>query len=57
MGSTVSRHKRYFLPSTVKIVSKYFKSQAFSVDIHEMPAPEESLNWRNQFSCSQKDCF
>ena len=30
MGLTVSRHKRYFLPSTVKIVSKYFKSHFLS---------------------------
>ena len=30
MGLTVSRHKRYFLPSTVKIVSKYFKSHLLS---------------------------
>ena len=33
---------------------KKFNSHSFSNDLHDLQAPEESLNWKNQFPCSQK---
>ena len=30
---------------------------SISTDFHGILAPEESLNWRNHFSCSQKHFF
>ena len=66
-GLKISRQpsKRLFFhrqPSKMEIkinrqmVSRYFKSHYFG-DLPRVPAPEKSLNWRNQFPCSQKHSF
>ena len=64
MGLTVRRRKR-LLSSTVKnakninrqITVKKFQgipNLTISADLYGHLAPEESLNWKNQFPCSQK---
>ena len=65
MGLTISRGKRlFFLSSTVKnakninrqITVKKFQdisNLTISADLHGHLALEESLNWKNQFPCSQ----
>ena len=52
MGLTVSREKglKFNRQPSKKVISDL----AISDDLHGLLAPEESLNWKNQFPCSQK---
>ena len=59
---TVNGKKRLFFTINrqkmqIKINCQMFQAGAdlsISTDFHGVLAPEESLNWRNHFSCSQK---
>ena len=62
---TVNRQKRLILYrqlSKMQVKMKRQKSSKYlilttSPDKHGIPAPEEFLNWKNQFPCSQKHFF
>ena len=50
--STVENAK--LMLTAKKKVLRYLKFHLISVDLNGFRAPEESLNWKTQFPCSQK---
>ena len=52
---TVNRQKCRLRLNVKKLQS--ISNLTTSADKHGIPAPEEFLNWKNQFSCSQKLFF
>ena len=66
MGFTFNRQKRlffclqlskYILRLTVKKFQCISNFAISSADLHEILAPEESINWKTRFPCSQNYNF